>query len=53
MDEGGGLPLWVGGNADYAGLWKVNSGLATSKGLKARPLSESIKDTWAWHESQA
>jgi len=48
LGDSGGLPLWVGGNADYAGLWKVNSELATSKGLKARPLSESIKDTWAW-----
>jgi hypothetical protein len=29
------------------GIWKVNAELAASKGLKARPLSESIKDTWA------
>ena len=48
LDEGGGLPLWVGGNTDYAGIWKVNSGLAASKGLKARPLNETIRDTWAW-----
>lgn len=48
LGESGGLPLWVGSNKDYAGVWKVNAGLAASKGLKARPLSESIKDTWAW-----
>ena len=48
LDEDGGLPLWVGGNVDYAGIWKVNAGLAASKGLKARPLTESITDTWAW-----
>jgi 2'-hydroxyisoflavone reductase len=48
LGEGGGLPLWVGSNKEYAGLWKVNAGLAASKGLKARPLSESIRDTWAW-----
>lgn len=48
LDESGGLPLWVGGNIDYAGIWKVDAGLAASKGLKARPLNESIRDTWAW-----
>ena len=48
LEESGGLPLWVGDDADYAGVWKVNAGLAASKGLKARPLSECIKDTWAW-----
>lgn len=48
LDDSGGLPLWVGSNADYAGIWKVNAGLAASKGLKARPLTESIRDTWAW-----
>jgi len=48
LEESGGLPLWVGDNEEYAGVWKVNAGLAASKGLKARPLSESIKDTWAW-----
>jgi len=48
LGDSGGLPLWVGSNKDYAGLWKVNAGLAASKGLKARQLSESIRDTWAW-----
>jgi len=48
LQESGGLPLWVGSDEEYAGIWKVNAGLAASKGLKARPLSESIKDTWAW-----
>ena len=48
LDESGGLPLWVGGNIDYAGIWKVDATKAASKGLKARPLTESIEDTWAW-----
>lgn len=51
LQESGGLPLWVGSNEEYAGIWKVNAELATSKGLKARPLSESIKDTWAWWQT--
>jgi 2'-hydroxyisoflavone reductase len=48
LDESGGLPLWIPEGTDYSGLWKVNASLAASKGLKARHLSESIKDTWAW-----
>lgn len=48
LEESGGLPLWIGNDEEYAGIWKVNAGLAASKGLKARPLSESIADTWAW-----
>lgn len=48
LDESGGLPLWIPEGTDYSGIWEVNAGLAASKGLKARPLSESIKDTWAW-----
>jgi 2'-hydroxyisoflavone reductase len=51
IDQDGGLPLWVGGNADYAGIWKVNAGLAASKGLKARPMNVTIRDTWAWWET--
>lgn len=48
LREAGGLPLWVGSNKDYTGLWQVNAELAASMGLKARPLSESIRDIWAW-----
>jgi len=48
LEEDGGLPLWVGANTEYAGIWKVNAELAASKGLKARPLTGSIRDTWAW-----
>ena len=51
LGESGGLPLWIGDDKEYAGIWKVNAGLAASKGLKARPLSESIRDTWAWWET--
>ncbi|GAB3402858.1 NAD-dependent epimerase/dehydratase family protein [Flindersiella endophytica] len=38
------LPLWR--IAD--GVWKVDSSRAAAAGLECRPLSETVRDTWAW-----
>ncbi|MEU8570683.1 NAD-dependent epimerase/dehydratase family protein [Streptomyces pathocidini] len=38
------LPLW----RTHAGVWSVDAGLAAAAGLRCRPLSETIADTWAW-----
>jgi 2'-hydroxyisoflavone reductase len=38
------LPLW----RTYAGVWAVDSSRAQAAGLSARPLSDTVADTWAW-----
>jgi nucleoside-diphosphate-sugar epimerase len=38
------LPLW----RTHTGVWSVNAGCAVEAGLRCRPLTETITDTWAW-----
>ncbi|XUL89037.1 NAD-dependent epimerase/dehydratase family protein [Streptomyces galilaeus] len=38
------LPLW----RTHAGVWSVDAGKAVAAGLRCRPLTETITDTWAW-----
>ncbi|WP_416962498.1 NAD-dependent epimerase/dehydratase family protein [Streptomyces sp. Agncl-13] len=38
------LPLW----RTHAGVWSVDAGKAVTAGLRCRPLTETITDTWAW-----
>lgn len=38
------LPLW----RTHAGVWSVDSGKAVAAGLRCRPLTETVTDTWAW-----
>jgi 2'-hydroxyisoflavone reductase len=38
------LPLW----RTAAGAWAVDSARAHAAGLRCRPLSETVADTWAW-----
>ncbi|WP_153450387.1 NAD-dependent epimerase/dehydratase family protein [Streptomyces smaragdinus] len=38
------LPLW----RTHAGVWSVDSGKAVAAGLRCRPLTETIANTWAW-----
>jgi nucleoside-diphosphate-sugar epimerase len=38
------LPLW----RTHAGVWAVDASLAVAAGLRCRPLTETITDTWAW-----
>ena len=42
------MPLWIRPGQPYSGIWRANAERAAAKGLKARPLSESIRDTWQW-----
>jgi 2'-hydroxyisoflavone reductase len=45
------LPLWVPPGTPFSGIWEANADLAASKGLKARPLVESIIDTHEWFQT--
>ncbi|MFF2331802.1 NAD-dependent epimerase [Streptomyces sp. NPDC058103] len=38
------LPLW----RTHAGVWRIESTRAQAAGLVCRPLSETVRDTWAW-----
>ncbi|WP_328863264.1 NAD-dependent epimerase/dehydratase family protein [Streptomyces sp. NBC_00306] len=38
------LPLW----RTHAGVWTVDASRAVAAGLRCRPLSETIRDTWGW-----
>jgi nucleoside-diphosphate-sugar epimerase len=42
------IPLWR--TAD--GAWRVSSRLAEAAGLRARPMADTIVDTWAWLQSE-
>lgn len=41
------LPLW----RSYVGAWAVDSSKACTAGFSARPLRETVRDTWAWLEA--
>jgi 2'-hydroxyisoflavone reductase len=38
------IPLW----RTYTGTWRVATGPAMAAGLRCRPLSETVQDTWVW-----
>lgn len=42
------LPLWVGDDADHAGMMATPNDRARASGLRLRPLAETARDTLAW-----
>jgi 2'-hydroxyisoflavone reductase len=42
------LPLWTPDRSEFAGLWLPSSAKAAAAGLTCRPVSETVRDTWAW-----
>jgi hypothetical protein len=38
------LPLW----RTHAGVWRVDASTAVAAGFRARPLADTVRDTWAW-----
>jgi 2'-hydroxyisoflavone reductase len=45
------LPLWIPDVPDTAGFWAVSGGCAKMAGLRPRPFSDSVRDTWEWLRS--
>jgi len=45
------LPLWVYPDGGFAKIWHANAEKATAKGLKHRPLAETIVDTHKWFQT--
>ncbi|MER6511135.1 NAD-dependent epimerase/dehydratase family protein [Nonomuraea sp. NPDC001636] len=43
------LPLWGGPpSEENANFWSVPTGKAEAAGLRARPVAETVRDTWEW-----
>ncbi len=42
------MPLWAPDSPEMAGVWLPSSAKALAAGLTCRPVSETVRDTWAW-----
>lgn len=42
------LPIWVPPTGELAGLHALDTTAAAAAGLRCRPMSETVADTWAW-----
>lgn len=42
------LPLWVPSTADWSGTWEVSGERARITGMRYRPLTDTVRDTWRW-----
>jgi nucleoside-diphosphate-sugar epimerase len=42
------LPIWVPPTGELAGLQSLDTAAAAAEGLRARPMPQTVADTWAW-----
>lgn len=42
------LPLWTTGGPETAAVWLPSSAKALAAGLRCRPVTDTVRDTWAW-----
>jgi nucleoside-diphosphate-sugar epimerase len=42
------LPMWVPATPAWAGTWQVSGERARMTGIHYRPLTDTVRDTWAW-----
>jgi len=49
------LPMWAPAIPGFAGIWAVPGDRAVRTGMRYRPLSDTVHDTWLWlmHEGAA
>jgi 2'-hydroxyisoflavone reductase len=47
-----GLPLWAPVRDDAAGAWQSDVSRAVAAGLVCRPISDTVRDTWAWFKDE-
>ncbi len=45
------MPMWVPPTPDNAGFSQISSKKAIDRGLRFRPVDETVKDTLAWYEA--
>ena len=42
------LPMWTVGGSETAATWLPSSEKALAAGLRCRPVTETVRDTWEW-----
>jgi 2'-hydroxyisoflavone reductase len=42
------LPMWAPGTPELAGIWDVSGDRALRTGMRYRPLTDTVHDTWMW-----
>ena len=47
------LPMWAPDIPELAGIWTVSGGRAIRTGIRYRPLTDTVHDTWAWLRLEA
>ncbi len=47
------LPMWAPNIPELAGIWTVSGGRAVRTGIRYRPLTDTVHDTWAWLRLEA
>jgi len=47
------LPMWVPDTPDLAGIWDVSGDRARRTGMRYRPLTDTVHDTWMWLRQEA
>lgn len=45
------LPIWIPPGHDYEGMHGADVGRAVAAGLRCRPVTETVSDTWTWMQS--
>ncbi len=47
------LPMWAPNIPELTGIWTVSGGRAIRTGIRYRPLTDTVHDTWAWLRMEA
>jgi 2'-hydroxyisoflavone reductase len=42
------LPMWAPDQPEFAGIWQVTGDRAVRTGIRYRPLTDTVHDTWSW-----
>ena len=45
------LPLWMPLGQDADHVWNAETAAAEAAGLRCRPVTETVLDTWAWMQT--
>jgi 2'-hydroxyisoflavone reductase len=48
VEPWGELPLWLPQTPDQLHAWDVDAGPALAAGLRSRPVTDTVADTWTW-----
>lgn len=46
------LPIWLPPEGEMAGLHAGDVSAAHARGLRCRPVGDTVRDTWAWQQSE-